>query len=142
MTKELSIEMIKKEIISKFMSKTEIERYLKQGKETIDEIYDVFIYDHDITNGVNSNYIAVEVAEYEESKVSINDTKRYTVSIKIGLEHKENLDKLASVIKDIVSDLYPDRNKYSNIPFYGTDYDFNGHEYKGLNRMITFEIEE
>ena len=52
-------------------------------------------------------------------------------------EYMGNLDKLASAIKDIVSDLYPSRKKYSNTPLVGED----GFNKKDLNRLITFEID-
>ena len=144
-TKKLSIETIKKEIIDKLVSNYKVLEYLLQEIRENDENYNIthicgdFIFDYD--SGTNKgSYIAVEVAECER-KI---DDKKYVVSIKLGLRYKENLDKFASLVKDIVSELYPNRHELSDIPFYTKSYEttYRGyeHEYNELNRLITFEI--
>ena len=144
-TKKLSIETIKKEIIDKLVSNYKVLEYLLQEIRENDENYNIthicgdFIFDYDSGNNKGS-YIAVEVAECER-KI---DDKKYVVSIKLGLRYKENLDKFASLVKDIVSELYPNRHELSDIPFYTKSYEttYRGyeHEYNELNRLITFEI--
>lgn len=149
MEKELSIETIKKEIIDRMINNVEVLKYLnadkfigKDGK--LSDIYNALIFDYDSGNN-NGSYIAVEVAEHEVHDNIKYRAKKYIVSIKLGLEHKKNLDKFASLIKDIVSELFPGRHGLSDVPFYTKEYSrFIGSdfEYQSLNRLITFEIEE
>lgn len=144
-TKKLSIETIKKEIIDKLVSNYKVLEYLLQEIRENDENYNIthicrdFIFDYDSCNNKGS-YIAVEVAERERKIYN----KKYVVSIKLGLRYKENLDKFASLVKVIVSELYPNRYELSDVPFYTKSYDttYHGyeHEYNELNRLITFEI--
>ena len=75
MTKELSIESIKKELIDKFVNNMEILRYLeieKQDCVKLSEVQNTFIYDYDKPN-VTGNFITVDVAEYVSSKENIRD---------------------------------------------------------------------
>lgn len=146
MAKELSIKTIKEELMDRMMNNVEVLKYLEVDKYTrngrsgkIQDIYNGLIFDYDGGN-FSGNFVAIEVGETEISTIERNDNMDYSVSIRIGLNHKENLDKLASTIKDIVYDLYPDRKRLRNVPIYGSSYDFKGNEYKDLNRMITFEI--
>lgn len=153
MTKELSINGIKKEIIDKLMNNMDIlkylntERFINEGYK-ISDLYDNIIFDYDISNEISGDYIAVEVAEYEPNP-SYPNYKKYSVIIKFGLGYsgKKNLDKIAEAIKNIISELYPDREYYSNVPFYvkRRNYDFGHVEhqylYDDLNRMISFKIE-
>lgn len=147
MEKKLSIETIKKEIIDKLASDNKVLEYFLQDIREDDKNYDIshvygdFIFDYDSGNNKGS-YIAVEVAEYEIHNLVTSPRMKYVVSIKLGLKHKENLDKFASVIKDIVLKLFPDRYVFNNIPFYTNDYGYDGKKYEELNRLITFKIEE
>ena len=148
MTKELSIESIKKELIDKFVNNMEILRYLeieKQDCVKLSEVQNTFIYNYDNPN-VTGNFITVDVAEHVSFQVNIRDSVKYIVSIKIGLEHANNLDKIVAVIKKIVLELYPFIKVYNNVPVYvkkyGYTYSSDCHEHNELNRVITFEIKE
>lgn len=150
MTKDLSIENIKKIIIDKLINNMEILKYLNFEKFVnegykISDLYDEFIFNYDASNEVNGDYIAVEVVEHEH----VSGLK-YIVIIKFGLNaddsDKRNLDKIAFIIKNIINELYPNRKKYSNNIFYTKQPGYthmHGYirEYYALNRVITFEIE-
>ena len=149
MTKELSIEKIKKKFIDKFLNDMDILNYLEAEKllnegYMISQLYNNLIFDYDVSRKTG-DYISVEVAEYEYSQTEAGDSKKYIVEIKMGLCNESNLDKIASVVKEIVSKLYPKRKRYCNVPFYTKerDSDFFNNEitYNILNRVIKFEIE-
>lgn len=151
--KELSIESIKEELIDKFVNNMEILRYLEVERHNdvkLSQARNTFIYDYDNPN-ITGDFITVDVAENIFSKANIRDSVKYVVSIKIGLEHKRNLDNIAAVIKEIILRAYPDIKKYSNVPIYVKKYGYeylngcaysNEREHNELNRMITFEIKE
>ncbi len=145
--KELSIETIKKDLIDKFTNNMDILRYLEVERHNdvkLSQVKDAFVYDYDNPN-VTGNFITVDVAEYVSSKVNIRDSTKYVVSIKIGLEHENNLDNMAAIIKKIVLNVYPYIKKYNNVPIYVKKYGYaysNEREHNELNRMITFEIKE
>lgn len=145
--KELSIESIKKELIDKLVNNMDILRYLeveKQDGVKLSQVQNTFIYDYDKPN-VTGNFITVDVAEYVSSKTNIRDFVKYIASIKIGLQHANNLDSMAAIIKEIVLNTYPYIKKYNNVPIYvkkyGCAYPYE-HEHNELNRLITFEIKE
>ena len=146
MTKELSIENIKKEIIDKLMNNMDIlkylnaERLLNEGYK-ISNLYNNLIYDYDIPD-IEGNYIAVEVAEYTKVLNTNALNQEYTVSIKMGLIDKKYLDSLASVVKKIITELYPHNKRFSNVPLHTKRYGYNNNIHHELNRVITFEIEE
>lgn len=158
MQKELNIKNIKKEIVDKLMNNMEILQYLEAETlinegYTIPKLYNNLIYDYDV-EGVNVNYISVEVAEADRT-ATIKD-KKYTVIIKMGLVDEEKVSDMSSIVTDIVEKLYPDREKFSNVAyrvieneisvrngypistFYYTALD--GRKIEQLHRMITFEI--
>lgn len=148
MMKELNIESIKKEIIEKLMNNMDILNYLEVGRllndgYKISQIYNNLIFDYDVSNKTG-DYISVEVAEYEYSQIEINDSRKYIVEIKIGLNNESNLDKITSVVKEIVSKIFPNRKNYCNVPFYtkesGMNFFNNEITYNKLNRIIRFEI--
>ena len=150
MTKELSIKDIKKAIIDKLKNNREILNYFKKYWDRLglspNEIYSSLIYDYDKSNK-GSDYITVEVAEYETSKTMVNDNKSYHVCIKMGLCDEEYLDDMASKVKDIIVELFPNRKKCSNVPFYtkeDTGWVTDGiyrKEYDKLHRMISLNID-
>ncbi len=147
MTKELSIATIKKELMDALLNNMDILKYLQVEKYLdhgikMSNIYNTLIFDYD-ASGVGSDYITVEVAEYEHQ--ILTDSKTYVVHIKIGLEKEKYLDDVASTISGIISKLYPNRKKFTNMPFHKKDYCYSyalGHdqEYYRLNRMVSFEI--
>lgn len=163
MAKELSIESIKKEIIEKLMNNMEVLKYLKADKKVADGVnlekfYNNFIFDHDSSHAYG-DYISVEVSEYDShGAINIGDMV-YMVTIKMGLKEEENVCAMSAVITDIVNKLYPDRKKFSNVPFITVDNCVSVNNYGcssnypvlntvslenkrngQLNRMITFEI--
>lgn len=146
MTKELSIEKIKKELIDKLLNNMDIlkylnaERLLNEGYK-ISNLHNNLIYDYDIPD-IEGNYIAVEVAEYTNTLNTNASNQKYTVSIKMGLVDRECLDSLAAVVKNIITELYPHKKRFSNVPFYTKRYGYNNKIHHELNRVITFEIEE
>ena len=107
MTKELSIESIKKEIIDKLMNNMEVLKYLEADKRVaegmkLNELCNVCIFDHD-SSCACGNYITVEVAEYDTHR-AVNTTDRtYGVTIKMGLKNEENICAMSKVITDIVN---------------------------------------
>ena len=160
MTKELSIESIKKEIIDKLMNNMDILNYFKEYTEskgfTISKLYDNFIFDYD-SSSVPNDYITVEVSEFNSDR-SINTTdKKYQVVIKMGLQKEKYVCDMATKIVDIIEELYPYKKKFSNTTFKTTDNCISVDGYSGytplllnvymdnkrydqLHRMITFEI--
>lgn len=144
MTKELSIENIKKEIIDKLMNNMDILNYFKRYTEDgvkISQFHNSLIWDYDVS-GFGSDYISVEVAEYEINRPINSDYKRYDVSIKMSLIKEENICDMAKTISNIVKSLYPNGNGFSNVPFKTKEYMNTGLEYEKLHRAITFNIIE
>lgn len=148
--KEMSIESIKKELIDELVNNLDILNYLEIYKDEyirLSKIHNSYIYDYDNPN-VTDNYITVDVAEYESTNTAIRDTKKYIVSIKMGLVHDYNLDKLSAIVKRIVLKLYPYIRTYKNVPIYvkkeirGYNAPNGYYEANALNRMIKFEIAE
>lgn len=144
MTKELSIKTIKKELIDRILNTVEVLKYLNTDRVTnngkddkLSDVYNTIVFDYDSGNN-SGDFIAIEVGEHKDFSMGTNNGYSYTVSIKIGLVQKKDLDRLAAVIKDIISDLYLNAKKYRNIPFYSKSWN-GGND---LNRLITFEIEE
>ena len=122
------------------------EKWFKDHNEeyNISTIRSDFIFDYD-TGKNQGNFIAVEVSEHEIPHFVTDSSKKQSVSSKLGLIYSENLDELASLIKNIVSELYPNRYGLSDVPFYTKSYEttyYGEHECNELNRLITFEIEE
>lgn len=142
MKNELSIETIKKEIIDNISNNMEVLKYFEIEKHDgikLDNICNNLIFSYDIPN-CEGDYISIEVAEYERSQTSIRDSKKYVVSIKIGLDNKNNLDVMASLVKDIILKVFPYIRKIDNEPFYVRSQDCFGNDKIVLNRLITFEI--
>lgn len=142
MKNELSIETIKKEIIDNISNNMEVLKYLEIEKHDgikLDNICNNLIFPYDIPN-CEGDYISIEVAEYERSQTSIRDSKKYVVSIKIGLDNKNNLDVMASLVKGVILKVFPYIRKIDNEPFYVRSQDCFGNDRIVLNRLITFEI--
>lgn len=164
MTKELSIESIKKEIINKLMNNMEVLKYLEADTKIaegtrLEQFYNNYIFDYDLSY-VSGDYITVEVSEYDSHRaINIGDMA-YMVTIKMGLKKEENVCAMSIVITDIVNKLYPDRKKFSNVPFITVDNGVSVNNYgctssypifntvslenkrsSQLNRIITFCIE-
>lgn len=143
--KEMSIESVKKEIVDKLKDNFDILQYLSNHTYTA--------YNSDtVSSAINSifnyrteaggNYISVEADEHEFSVCNPNDHKRYKVIIKMGLEKEKYLDELASVVKKVITELYPDRKNYSNVSVFGKPLcSSSSIVTHTLNRMITFDIE-
>lgn len=126
MTKELSIENIKKELIDKISNNTVIleifrkHEYLKDEGKFLREygdsfIKDNYIFDHYVSD--LADYISIEVDEneypiYGNSKKEIR--KSYKVSILVTLTDTSELDRLSILLGDIATELYPDRYNYNN----------------------------
>ena len=111
MTKELSIENIKRELLDKLMNNMDILNYLEVEKllnegYKISQLYNNVIFDYDVSNKVG-DYISVEVAEYEYSHTKTNDSNKYIIEIKMGLNNESNLDNIASVIKEYCIKIIP-----------------------------------
>lgn len=142
MTKELSVENIKKEIVNSLSNNMEVLKCLKIEKHDgikLDNICNNLIFPYDIPN-CDGDYISVEVAEYERSQTAIRDSKKYVVSIKIGLDDKNNLDIISSRVKEVIFKVFPYIRKIDNEPFYVRTQDCFGNDRMVLNRLITFEI--
>lgn len=142
MKNELSIEIIKKELIDNMINSVDILKYLEIEKydgAKLNNVCDILIFAHDVPN-CTGNYISIEESEHERSQTGIRDIKKYVVSIKIGLDNKNNLDIMSSLVKDIVCKVYPYTKKIDNDPFYVKSQDCFGNDNITLNRLITFEI--
>ena len=99
------------------------------------------------------------MAEHDGSCITRVGDKKYVVTIKMGLEWEENVCALASVVAGIIDKLYPNRRKFSNVPFRTVDNCLSVNDYgysqtqifnmislenqrkSQLHRMITFEVE-
>lgn len=126
MTKELSIENIKKELIDKISNNSDIlevfrkreyskykDKYIKEYGDSY--IKDNYIFDHYVSD--LADYISVEVDEneytiYGNSKKEIR--KSYKVSILVTLTDTSELDRVSVLLGDMATELYPDRYNYGN----------------------------
>lgn len=113
MTKELSIENIKKELINKISNNSEILEVFRKREYSKDEgkclreygdsfIKDNYIFDHYVLD--LADYISVEVAEneypiYGNSKKEIR--KSYNVSILVTLTDTSELDRISVLLGDL-----------------------------------------
>lgn len=143
MTKELSIENIKKELIDKISNNSEIleyfENYLRSEeshKYRLKEygmkyIKDNFIFANDMSVLGYDNFIAVEVTENELS-ICGNVEKYYNVNIMVALEEYKALDKISTLLGKIATELYPDRYNYRNAVYSIED--------RQLVRVVQFTI--
>lgn len=141
--KEMSIESIKKEIVDKLKENFDVLKFMSNhiytsyNSDTVSSaICSIFNYEIE-TEG---NYISVEAEEYEFSVCNSNDHRKYKIIIKMGLEKERYLDELASVVKKVITGLYPNRKNYSNVPIYRKSLYDTTTTYV-LNRKIMFEIE-
>lgn len=144
MTKELSIENIKKELIDKISNNSNIleyfENYLhdeESHKHCLKEygmkyIKDNFIFDNDMSVLGYDNFIAVEVNE--EEGTGLDGVKMYyRVNIIVTLEDYKDIDRISVLLGKIATELYPDRFSYKN-----TVYSYEGK--KQLIRVVQFTI--
>ena len=144
MTKELSIENIKKELINKISNNSEIleyfENYLRGEefhKQSLKEygmkyIKDNFIFANDMSVFGYDNFISVEVTE-NELLICGNIEKCYNVNIMVTLEECKDIDRISVLLGKIATELYPDRSNYRN-----TVYSYEGK--KQLIRVVQFTI--
>lgn len=149
MTKELSIENIKTELINKISNNAEILEYFtnyvraKDGETYLKEygtkyIKDNYFFSHDMSTSGYGNFIAVEVNEEEGTNFS-GVKIYYRVNIMVALEDDKAIDKISVLLGKIATELYPDRFSYKN-----TVYDIERSHYhytsKQLVRVIQFTI--
>lgn len=129
MTKELSIEKIKKELIDNISNNSEILEYFEnylQGEEYhkhclkeygMKYIKDNFIFANDMSMSDNCNFISVEVNE--EEGTSLDGIKMYyRVIIMVTLEDYKDIDTISVFLGKIATELYPDRFSYKNTVYY------------------------
>lgn len=144
MTKELSIEKIKKELINNISNNSEILEYFEnylQGEEYhkhclkeygMKYIKDNFIFANDMSVLGYDNFIAVEVNEKEGT--GLDGVKMYyRVNIIVTLEDYKDIDRISVLLGKIATELYPDRFSYKN-----TVYSYEGK--KQLIRVVQFTI--
>lgn len=144
MTKELSIEKIKKELIDKISNNSEILEYFEnylQGEEYhkhclkeygMKYIKDNFIFANDMSVFGYDNFISVEVNE--EEGTGLDGIKMYyRVNIVVTLEDYKDIDRISVLLGKIATELYPDRFSYKN-----TVYSYEGK--KQLIRTVHFTI--
>ena len=141
MTKELSIENIKKELIDKISNNSDIleyfENYLQSHKHCLKEygmkyIKDNFIFANDMSVFEYDNFISVEVTE-NELLICGNIEKCYNVNIIVTFEDCKDIDTISIILGNIATELYPDRSNYKN-----TVYSCEGK--KQLIRVVQFTI--
>jgi hypothetical protein len=129
MTKELSIEKIKKELIDNISNNSEILEYFEnylQGEEYhkhclkeygMKYIKDNFIFANDMSMSDNCNFISVEANE--EEGTSLDGIKMYyRVIIMVTLEDYKDIDTISVLLGKIATELYPDRFSYKNTVYY------------------------
>ena len=144
MTKELSIEKIKKELIDNISNNSEILEYFEnylQGEEYhkhclkeygMKYIKDNFIFANDMSVLGYDNFIAVEVNE--EEGTGLDGVKMYyRVNIIVTLEDYKDIDRISVLLGKIATELYPDRFSYKN-----TVCSYEGK--KQLIRVVQFTI--
>lgn len=144
MTKELSIENIKKELIDKISNNSDILEYFENylhGEEYhkhclkeygMNYIKDNFIFANDMSVLGYDNFIAVEVNE--EEGTDLDGVKMYyRVNIIVTLEDYKDIDRISVLLGKIATELYPDRFSYKN-----TVYSYEGK--KQLIRVVQFTI--
>lgn len=152
MTKELSIEKIKKKLIDKISNNSDIlevfrkreyskykDKYIKEYGDSY--IKDNYIFDHHVSD--LADYISVEVDEneysvYGNSKKEIR--KSYKVSILVTLTDTSELDRVSVLLGDMATELYPDRYNYRNYSYIVKNRGFCG-EFTQPERAIVFTIE-
>ena len=141
MTKELSIENIKKELIDKISNNSDILEYfendLQSHKHCLKEygmkyIKDNFIFANDMSVFEYDNFISVEVTE-NELLICGNIEKCYNVNIIVTFEDCKDIDTISIILGNIATELYPDRSNYKN-----TVYSYEGK--KQLIRVVQFTI--
>ena len=115
MTKELSIENIKKELIDKISNNSDIleyfENYLQSHKHCLKEygtkyIKDNFIFANDMSVFEYDNFISVEVTE-NELLICGNIEKCYNVNIIVTFEDCKDIDTISIILGNIATELYP-----------------------------------
>lgn len=129
MTKELSIENIKKELIDKISSNEEVLEWFKNndnvkwsGMDVRDFVKEYVIFNNSVAalNEYHENFIAIEVGEHElgykkDAEGEKNIKPYYCVIITIAYEDDNLIDKLSVLIGKIVTESYPDRYNYDNL---------------------------
>lgn len=159
MTKELSIENIKKELIDKISNNSEILEYFEnylRGNGSMSAlkeygtkwIKDNFIFAHDMSYDSSNFYISVEVNEQEYKTYGRSEElvkTCYVVNITIALKDNDR-DKISALIGKIATELYPDRYNYKNIycVIDNSYYDYFHHCQKAQQypvRVVGFTIE-
>ena len=125
MTKELSIEKIKKELIDKISNNSDILEYFENylhGEEShkhclkeygMKYIKDNFIFANDMSVLGYDNFIAVEVNEEEGTGLD-GVIMYYRVNIIVTLEDYKDIDRISVLLGKIATELYPDRFSYKN----------------------------
>ncbi len=152
MTKELSIENIKKELIDKISNNSDIlevfrkreyskykDKYIKEYGDSY--IKDNYIFEHYVSD--LADYVSVEVDEneypiYGNNKKEIR--KSYKVSILVTLTDTSELDRVSVLLGDMVTELYPDRYNYGNRSYIIEKQSVYG-KFTQPERVITFTIE-
>lgn len=128
MTKELSIENIKKELIDKISNNSDILEYFENYVREIGSmsalkeygtkyIKDNYIFPYDMSSSAYGSFIAVEVNEEESTGFDGLKTYAkmyYRVNIMVALEDGKALDKISVLLGKIATELYPDRFSYKN----------------------------
>lgn len=128
MTKELSIENIKKELIDKIFNNSDILEYFENYVREIGSmsalkeygtkyIKDNYIFPYDMSSSAYGSFIAVEVNEEEGTGFDGLKTYAkmyYRVNIMVALEDGKALDKISVLLGKIATELYPDRFSYKN----------------------------
>ena len=159
MTKELSIENIKKELIDKISNNSEILEYLENYVREIGSmsalkeygtkwIKDNYIFTHDMLCDGRDFYISVEVNEQEYTTYERNEKPIktcYGVNITIALKDNDR-DKISALIGKIATELYPNRYNYKNFSYVidNSYYDYFHHRQETQQypvRLVSFTIE-
>lgn len=125
MTKELSIENIKKELIDKISNNEEVLEIFRKHEYSKDEgkclreygdsfIKENYIFNHEISD--LADFISVEVDENEHYVCERSGYETwYVVTIAMALTNASELDRLSMLLRSIVTELYPNKCDYSNI---------------------------
>lgn len=155
MTKELSIENIKKELIDKISNNEEVLEYFENHyhKNVANDILkqygikaimkDIFIFAHDISASNMDMFISVEANEEEVYTLTTSGREAktlYKVNIMVALENNYDLDKMSVLLGQIATELYPDRYDYKN-SVYNIEHSYP-YGSKQLVRVVQFRVDK
>lgn len=157
MTEELSIKTIKKELINKISTDEKVLKHFENVEKQIhdgvcikeygmDYVKNKYIYDHDVSCDNYDDFISVEVCENDYTLYGNKKCHSYNVAIMVAvskdstIKEENTLDDLSVLLGNIATELYPNRDTYSNNVVAMEHTSALRGKYKQLVRVIQFTI--